>query len=75
MRLATRQELIALTGRKRPSAVAERLRIMGLHYLDGAADGWPRVLVSAIEKRLDPPGHSRVAEVDIEAMGALQRRA
>ncbi len=74
MRLATRQELLDLTGRKRPSAVAQQLRRMGLHYAPGA-DGWPRVLVSAIEKLLDPPGHVRTAEVDVEAMGALQRRA
>lgn len=74
MKLATRQELRELTGRSRPTAVAAQLRRMGLHYAPGA-DGWPRVLVSAIEKLLDPPGHVRVAEVDIEAMGALQRRA
>lgn len=74
MRIATRQELRDLTGAKRPTKVIEQLRIWGVHYLEGA-DGWPRVLVSAIEKRLDPPGHARVAEVDLEAMGALQRRA
>lgn len=73
MQLASRDTLRELTGLRRPSAIAQHLRRLGLHYASGA-DGWPRVALSAIERLLDPPGHVRDAEVDVSAMADLRRR-
>lgn len=44
-------ELVALTGLRRPSAIRRWLRAQSIAYIDGA-DGWPRVLHSVILARL-----------------------
>ena len=49
--LISQQELIDLTGRRRPSKVAEQLSIMGIRFVRGA-DNWPRVHSSEIDRVL-----------------------
>jgi len=49
----TRDELMDLTERKRRAKVAEWLLENGYRF-DVAADGWPKVLRSALESRLSP---------------------
>ncbi len=49
--LLSQQELIELTGRKRPSKVAEQLSIMGIRFIRGA-DSWPRVHLAEIDRVL-----------------------
>jgi hypothetical protein len=49
----TRDELMDLTERKQRAKVAEWLAGNGYRF-DVAADGWPKVLRSALESRLSP---------------------
>ena len=49
--LVSQQELMDLTGRKRPSAIGRQLAQMGIKYAI-AADGWPRVLRIEAERAL-----------------------
>lgn len=44
-------DLYAMTGLRRPSAIRRWLKAEGIRYIDGA-DGWPRVLQSAVVDRL-----------------------
>lgn len=44
-------DLVALVGRKRPSAIKKWLDRQSISYID-SADGWPRVLHSSILARL-----------------------
>lgn len=66
-RLALRE----YTGRQRRSAVVRQLRRMGHRFvLD--ADGWPRVLVSTIERELGPmPAGAAAYEIDLGALESL----
>lgn len=47
----TRENLIELTGRERPTAIARWLTREGFPFVVGM-DGWPRVLVSVVEARM-----------------------
>lgn len=49
--ILTRKELIDLAGLQRPSAVRRWLDMQHIPYLVGA-DGWPRVLQSAMLDRM-----------------------
>ena len=75
MILASRQLLKEVSGRKRPSTVSAWLRLQRIEFLPGA-DGWPRVLVSEIERRMSSGEYSRPEpKLNIAAMAALGRRA
>lgn len=56
----TRDELMDLTERKQRAKVAEWLVENGYRF-DVAADGWPKVLRSALESRLSPSRGKRPA--------------
>ena len=71
--LVSKQELVDLTGRKRPSKVAEQLSVMGIRYVRGA-DNWPRVHMAELDRVL-VGGYQRNHEVqpDANALRAWQQ--
>lgn len=73
----TRDELMDLTERKRRAKVAEWLTENGYRF-DVAADGWPKVLRSALESRLSPSRGKRTAarnEPDFTAYASPKKAA
>ena len=44
----TQEQIVELTGRERPAAIARQLTEMGIRYAI-AADNWPRVMILEVE--------------------------
>lgn len=71
----SRDQLRELSGKHRRSCVIRWLRENGYRY-DEAADGWPRVLVAAVEARLMPSARQRKpTEPDFSAYGPSPKKA
>jgi len=70
--LVAREDLVALTGRKQPSKVAQQLATMGIRFVRGA-DNWPRVLQAELDRvLLGANEHTNRTQPDIDALRAWQ---
>jgi len=67
---ASRQTLRDYTGRSRRSAVIRHLHRLG-HRFTLDADGWPKLLQSAIERELGPAPAVALHEINVGALAAL----
>lgn len=71
--LVTQQELKDLTGRRRPSKIAEQLSIMGIRFVRGA-DNWPRVHMAELDRVLVGGGvRSQDVQPDLNALRVWQQ--
>ena len=68
----TQEQLVELTGRKRPTAIARQLAVMGIRYAI-AADRWPRVMALEVERVFCTPAEkTNIFLPDADALTSWQ---